>query len=151
MPRASASASSKRRFSSGATARRASPEPTRATPPDRFLALKIEHLERQRLKDGPDLVIWGAGKIGKRWARALRARGHAVKAFVEVDPRKIGQRIHGAVVVGVEAVRATAPALHLAAVGQPGARTRIRAEAARLGHSSRGPRGRRLRPGPPLV
>jgi glycosyltransferase involved in cell wall biosynthesis len=100
---------------------------------DRFLALKIEHLERQRLKHGPDLVIWGAGKIGKRWARALVAGGHPVKAFVEVDPGKIGQRIHGAVVVGVEAVKATGPALHLAAVGQPGARQRIRAEAVRLG------------------
>jgi len=100
---------------------------------DRFLALKVEHLERQRLNHGPELVIWGAGKIGKRWARALGARGHAVKAFVEVDPAKIGQRIHGAMVVGVEAAGAMAAALHLAAVGQPGARARIRAEAARLG------------------
>jgi uncharacterized protein YbjT (DUF2867 family) len=78
-------------------------------------------------------VIWGAGKIGKRWARELLARGHPVAAFVEVDPAKIGQRIHGAMVEGVEAGAALWGALHLAAVGQPGARARIRGEAARIG------------------
>jgi glycosyltransferase involved in cell wall biosynthesis len=98
---------------------------------DRFLALKIESLERLRLGAPRPLVIWGAGKIGKRWARELQARGHRIGAFVEVDPAKIGQRIHGALVVGVSAV--PEGALHLAAVGQPGARGRIRAEAARLG------------------
>jgi glycosyltransferase involved in cell wall biosynthesis len=98
---------------------------------DRFLALKIEFLERLRLGDGRPLVIWGAGKIGKRWARELQARGHRLCAFVEVDPAKIGQRIHGAPVVGVSDV--PEGAFHLAAVGQPGARTRIRAAAARLG------------------
>jgi glycosyltransferase involved in cell wall biosynthesis len=98
---------------------------------DRFLALKIESLERLRLGDSRPLVIWGAGKIGKRWARELKARGHLIVAFVEVDPAKIGQRIHGVLVVGVSAV--PEGALHLAAVGQPGARARIRAEAARLG------------------
>jgi glycosyltransferase involved in cell wall biosynthesis len=100
---------------------------------DKFLALKLEHLERLRLLREPELVIWGAGKIGKRWARVLAARGHRVRAFVEVDPAKIGKRIHGALVVGVEAAATLTGALHLAAVGQPGARARIRAEAARLG------------------
>jgi glycosyltransferase involved in cell wall biosynthesis len=100
---------------------------------DRFLALKAENLERLRLGDQPPLAIWGAGKIGKRWARELLARGHRVAAFVEVDPAKIGQRIHGAPVVGVDLGATLSVALHLAAVGQPGARARIRAEAARIG------------------
>jgi glycosyltransferase involved in cell wall biosynthesis len=100
---------------------------------DRFLALKVLNLERLRLGDGRPLVIWGAGKIGKRWARELLARAHQVAAFVEVDPAKIGQRIHGAPVVGVDAGAELRAALHLAAVGQAGARARIRAEAARLG------------------
>ncbi len=101
--------------------------------PARFLALKIESLERLHCRDPRPLVIWGAGRIGKRWARELQARGHRVAAFVEVDPAKIGQRIHGAAVLGVEGARKAKDALHLAAVGQPGARARIRAEAARLG------------------
>jgi hypothetical protein len=113
--------------------------PTRLTRTDpryaasRFFALKIDSLERVRLGAGRDLVIWGAGRIGKKWARALATRGHRVSAFVEVNPAKIGKRIHGAVVHGTDAVPAPPGALHLAAVGQPGARSRIRAEAARQG------------------
>jgi glycosyltransferase involved in cell wall biosynthesis len=113
--------------------------PTRLTRTDpryaapKFLAPKIENLERFRLEAGRQLVIWGAGRIGKRWARELLTRGHRVTAFVEVDPAKIGARIHGAPVVGVAGAVAPRGALHLAAVGQLGARARIRAEAARLG------------------
>ena len=99
----------------------------------RFLALKLEALESLHLRLPRPLVVWGAGKVGKAWARALLARGHAVDAFVEVDPRKIGQRIHGAPVVGCAQAGAIAHALHLAAVGQGGARRRIRHEAARQG------------------
>jgi hypothetical protein len=78
-------------------------------------------------------VIWGAGPIGKSWARALLARDHELLAFVDVDPRKIGQRVAGAPVLGLDALPLPAGALHLAAVGQPGARDRIREEAARRG------------------
>jgi glycosyltransferase involved in cell wall biosynthesis len=99
--------------------------------PARFLALKLGHLERA-LAERP-AVLWGAGKTGKGWARALLGRGHRVAAFVEVDPRKLGQTIHGAPVLPVSAAGAFPGALHLIAVGQPGARERIRGEAARLG------------------
>lgn len=99
----------------------------------RFLALKLDVLSRGLLAFRREAVVWGAGPVGKAWSRALRAAGHEVRAFVEVDPRKVGRRIHGALVVPVaEAARLRGP-LHLAAVGQKGARARIRAEAARLG------------------
>lgn len=97
-----------------------------------FRALKIAHFEETgRLAAG--VVVWGAGKVGKAWARALRSRGHPVVAFVDVDPGRIGQTIHGAPVVDVGGVLGTRAGLHLAAVGQPGARERIRAEAEHLG------------------
>jgi glycosyltransferase involved in cell wall biosynthesis len=101
--------------------------------PARFLALKLEALEAAHLRPPRPLVVWGAGKAGKRWARALLARGHRLAAFVEVDPRKLGQRIHHAPVVGCAGAAAFGGALHLSAVGQPAARRRIRAEAARYG------------------
>jgi glycosyltransferase involved in cell wall biosynthesis len=101
----------------------------------RFLALKIEALEAAHLRPRRAVVVWGAGKVGKAWARALLERGHRLAAFVEVDPRKIGQAIHGAPVVGRAGAAAHAGALHLAAVGEGGARRRIRREAARLGLS----------------
>jgi hypothetical protein len=100
---------------------------------ERFRDLKLDALERGALRAAPAVVLWGAGPVGKAWARALRGRGYRVAAFVEVDPRKIGQRIHGAGVVAVAGASAFPSALHLAAVGRPGARARIRAAVRRLG------------------
>jgi glycosyltransferase involved in cell wall biosynthesis len=100
---------------------------------ERFRELKLEALERGPLRAGRGVVVWGAGPVGKGWSRALRARGHHVAAFVEVDRRKIGQRIHGASVVDVAGAAAFARELHLAAVGRPEARARIRGAARELG------------------
>jgi len=100
---------------------------------DRFRALKLEHLESGPLAGQRGVVIWGGGPIGKGWARALAGGGHRVEAFVEVDSRKLGGTIHGIPVVPVSGAAGYPGALHLAAVGQPGARARIREEAARLG------------------
>jgi len=110
---------------------------TRSDPryaPERFRNVKLDALERGALaaRSRP-LLVWGAGRIGKAWGLALRARGLRQVAFVEVDPRKLGQRIHGIPVVPVPQAGAWPGALHLAAVGQPGARDAIRSEAARLG------------------
>ena len=101
--------------------------------PRRFLALKLTALAGGPLAGRRPAVVWGAGPVGKAWSRALRAAGHEVRAFVEVNPRKLGGRLHGAPVVTVAAAGDFRGPLHLAAVGQPGARERIRAEAARLG------------------
>ena len=99
---------------------------------DCFLATKLEALCRGPLSGRP-AVVWGAGPIGKSWSRALAAAGRAAAAFVEVDPRKIGTRIHGVPVLALSEAATVRGALHLGAVGQPGARGRLRAEAARLG------------------
>lgn len=103
--------------------------------PEAFVRLKVAALARGPLA-GRAAVVWGAGPVGKSFARALVAAGQRVAAFVEVDPRKLGRCVHGAPVVGVAEARgagAARHALHLAAVGQKGARELIRAEAARLG------------------
>ena len=113
--------------------------PSRATRTDpryaapRFLEVKRAALERGPLKAGREVVVWGAGPVGKGWARALLATGHRLAAFVEVDPRKLGGRVLGAPVLSVGDGAALRGPLHLAAVGQKGARARIRAEAARRG------------------
>jgi hypothetical protein len=52
--------------------------------------------------------------------------GVPVRAFVEVDARKIGQEIHGAPVVDTDEGAQIRDALHLAAVGQPGVRHELR-------------------------
>lgn len=101
--------------------------------PEAFLACKVHHLRRTLLRGREGAVVWGAGPIGKAAARALLEAGTRVLAFVELDPRKIGQEIHGAPVLGLDEGPEVAGALHLAAVGQPGARERIRATLRKAG------------------
>jgi glycosyltransferase involved in cell wall biosynthesis len=109
---------------------------TRLSPryaPSRLLALKVESLVIRHLTPPRPVVIWGAGPIGKSWSRALRALGQEVVAFVEVDPRKLGMRIHGAPVLGVGAAGTLHAALHLAAVGNGESRRGIREITAGMG------------------
>lgn len=94
--------------------------------PDAFVACKVHHLRAALLRGGRPAAVWGAGPVGKAFARALRAAGTPVAAFVEVDPRKIGQEIHGAPVLDTRGGLALEGVLHLAAVGQPGARATLR-------------------------
>lgn len=94
--------------------------------PEAFLACKVHYLRQTLLQDREGAVVWGAGPVGKAAARALADGGTRVLAFVEVDPRKIGQDIHGAPVLDAVEGAAMRGVLHLAAVGQPGARDRIR-------------------------
>jgi glycosyltransferase involved in cell wall biosynthesis len=100
---------------------------------ERFRDVKIDALSRGPLASGRGVVLWGAGPIGKGWSRALRAAGHRVAAFVEVHPRRIGARVHGVPVVDVAGAARFRGPLHLAAVGQPGARETIRGAARELG------------------
>lgn len=64
-----------------------------------FHALKEHYLLETHLAGRCPFGIWGAGPIGKRWARALVARGRQVRYFIDLDPRKIGKKIHEALVV----------------------------------------------------
>lgn len=73
----------------------------------------------------------GAAEKGAKPSRA--SCGHDLAAFVEVDPRKIGETVHGAPVVAVDAAPRWAGALHLAAVPGGPARARILAHVRSVG------------------
>jgi GT2 family glycosyltransferase len=95
---------------------------------DAFRRLKAHFLTRSPLlgeRDG--VLICGAGPVGKSFARALAEEGVTVRAFVDLDPRKVGQRIHGAPVVAPSGIGRFRDALGLAAVGKGQARAEIRA------------------------
>jgi len=100
---------------------------------DAFRRCKVHFLRRTLLARGRDAVVWGAGPTGKAFARELLAAGTRVMAFVEVDPRKLGKRIHGAPVVPVERAAEFPGALALGAVAGPDGRARVRELAAGLG------------------
>jgi len=94
--------------------------------PERFMELKLAHLRAGPLADISRVVLWGAGKNGRRWARRLGDEGVRVEGYIDVDPAKIGRRIAGVPVFGPE--RAGDPRLPfvLGAVAADGARPLIR-------------------------
>ena len=100
---------------------------------DAFRRCKVHFLRRTLLAGERAAVVWGAGPTGKAIARELLAAGTPLAAFVEVDPRKLGKRIHGAPVVPVEQAAEFRGALALCAVSGPEGRARVRELAAGLG------------------
>jgi hypothetical protein len=49
-------------------------------------------------------VLWGYGSTGRALRTALADRGLTPSSIVELHPRRIGQKIHGAAVVAPEAL-----------------------------------------------
>lgn len=105
--------------------------------PAAFRRCRVHFLREVFLPADREVVVWGAGRVGKPLACELIRQGTPVAAFVDLDPRKIGQTIHGAPVLSPDefAARTTdanRPARErrpyvLAAVGSPGVRDEIRA------------------------
>jgi glycosyltransferase involved in cell wall biosynthesis len=102
-----------------------------------FRRCRVHFLREVFLPPGRPIVVWGAGKVGKPIARELIRQGTTVTGFVDLDPRKIGQEIHGASVwspdeFGTKLESKSQPYV-LAAVGTPGVRDEIRKALDELG------------------
>jgi glycosyltransferase involved in cell wall biosynthesis len=98
---------------------------------DAFRRCKVSYLGA-RIR-GRRVVICGSGPVGKAFALELQNRRHDVAAFVDVDPRKIGQTIHGAPVVAPAAIADFRDAYFLAAVASEEARWQIRTDLSNAG------------------
>lgn len=94
-----------------------------------FDRAKARYLAPKLLARGRPVTVWGAGKTGKRIARALEAHGVVASRFVDIDPLKIGRTARGAPVVPPGAL-ARGEATVVCAVGARGARDLIRAHLA---------------------
>ena len=93
----------------------------------RFQAAKAFYLSRLPIVQKLGVTICGAGPIGKEMASLLRARGIHVHAFIEVNEKQIGNEISGVPVLNLDALNQLAgDTVIMAAVGQKGARERIR-------------------------
>jgi len=101
--------------------------------PDAFRRCKVHYLRRTVLAEKNGVLVWGAGPVGKAFARELAGQGSVVRAFVELDVRKIGQTIHGVPVIAPDGIACYRDALAVAAVGQPNARAEIRGTLAAAG------------------
>jgi hypothetical protein len=96
---------------------------------DRHLKLKARFLAARHKR----VEIAGAGQTGLKLARLLRSQGVSVERFVDVSPKKIGQRIEGVRVVAPHDVGPPRGTHLIAAAGSKGARDEIRRHLATLG------------------
>jgi glycosyltransferase involved in cell wall biosynthesis len=95
--------------------------------PDRHREMKLHFLLQGTLLDLRRVVVWGAGKNGRLWAKSLRGAGIEIECFIDVDPKKIGRSLHGVEIVPVGRARDPDCPFILGAVASPGAREEIRA------------------------
>ena len=116
--------------------------PARATHTDsrysveNFLRAKAFYLIRGPLQDCDALIVWGAGKTGRRLSKHLIRGGCTPQIFVDIAANKIGKTLRNIPIVSPAALpdlwsRWKRPLL-LAAVASRGARALIRQELARL-------------------
>lgn len=94
---------------------------------DAFDVLRANFLARDpRVRAAPDgVVVWGAGRKTRRRVRLLQARGIQVRAWIDIDPKKIGNIIDGARVHAPSALRELDAPLVLSYVANHGARDDI--------------------------
>jgi glycosyltransferase involved in cell wall biosynthesis len=93
---------------------------------DAFTRCKVHHLRHTLLRRCDGALVWGAGPVGKAFARELLRQGASLRGFVDVDPRKLGQTVHGAPVVPAGDAGRFADALWLGAVAGEEGRARVR-------------------------
>ena len=107
--------------------RRLSRNHTRYTT-DAFLRCKAHYLLEGPLADVDRVVVWGAGRTGRRISRYLISGDAPVEFFVDIDPKKIGGVARGRPVMPAERLPALLEGrtVVLAAVASRGARALIR-------------------------
>jgi cellulose synthase/poly-beta-1,6-N-acetylglucosamine synthase-like glycosyltransferase len=104
---------------------------------ENFLRAKAYYLARGPLLGREAVLIWGAGMMGRRLSKHLLNEGAPLKAFVDIDPRKIGRTRRGLPILSPDELpawweRYREPVL-LATVGARGARSLIRDRLEALG------------------
>lgn len=97
---------------------------------ENFLRAKAHYLISGPLQGRDGLIVWGAGKTGRRLSKHLIRGGRRPNLFVDIAADKIGRRLRDVEIIGVEDVSAAwqrwqHPIL-LAAVASRGARELIR-------------------------
>lgn len=99
----------------------------------RFTDCKAHYLAAGFLADLDRYVLWGYGDTGRELRRALAALGKTPSHIVEVMPTRIGNTIHGAPVIPIDALPALAPRRIVVSVARAGPRAEVRAALATMG------------------
>jgi len=84
-----------------------------------------------------NLVIWGAGRRSRKRSGLLLEKGYAVKAWIDIDPKKIGNYLKGIPVVDPDWLRQLPRPFVLVYVNNHGARELIGRDLSAMGYQPR--------------
>jgi glycosyltransferase involved in cell wall biosynthesis len=104
---------------------------------DAFDALRAKHLatEARFLSRHDNFVIWGAGRKTRKRCDHLLQRGFAPRAWIDIDPNKIGNRLNGVPVVAPEWLQREPRPFVLGYVANHGARDLIATQLQEMGYA----------------
>ncbi len=90
-----------------------------------FIELKIKHFVESDWKSDCTLIVWGAGKKGKRIVQLLLAYGKSVKWFCD-NPNKIGQNVYGVIIENQKSIESISSAQVIVAIANPDEQKQIK-------------------------
>ena len=104
---------------------------------ENFLRAKAHYLCSGELAEREVVIVWGAGQMGRRLSKHLERGGAPLVAFVDIDPKKIGNVKRGLPIHSADELPSLLKQYRdpvvLAAVGSRGARGLIRDRLNELG------------------
>lgn len=98
---------------------------------ENFLRAKSHYLGRMVPKR--PIVLWSAGKMGRRLSKHLLREGMDIEAVVDIDPAKIGRTLRGKPIVDVDYLRDKPDSFVITSVSSHGARELIRERLIEMG------------------
>ncbi len=104
-----------------------------------YTTAAFDRCRRAHLRAGPLRAIarvdlWGVARTGKPWLRWLQQEGIHVREAYDIDPRRVGQRVHGQQVRHCDTLGDADGTPILVAVGADGARAQIDAALRQRGY-----------------
>ncbi|MCL5105498.1 MAG: glycosyltransferase [Armatimonadetes bacterium] len=100
---------------------------------ENFLRAKAHYLARILKGSNRPIVLWGAGKTGRRIIKHLLREGMDIEAVIDIDAKKIGHTLRGRPIVGPDYLIGRPEAFVIAAVSSRGARGLIREHLRQMG------------------
>lgn len=103
-----------------------------------FYKTKAKYLAQWLSKHNPhhpEIVVWGAGRTSRKRAELLTRQGIHITHYIDVDPNKTGQEIHGRMVWSPDDIPPPGSHFIVSYVGNRGVNRKISAHLNQLGYS----------------